>query len=86
VHAARSRRLGPAGEPEVGERRAHDGGHLAHLVPGHTGHRIEIDPQLVGMVEVLGAHRVRVQLEAGEVGHPGQRRGIARHHFVRRPA
>ena len=33
------------------------------------------------MVEIVGAHRVRVQLEAGEVGHPRERRGVARHHF-----
>ena len=30
------------------------------------------------MVEVLGAHRMRVQLQAGHVRHPRERGGIAR--------
>ena len=37
-----------------------------------AGHRVEVDPQLVGMVEVVGADRVRVQVDAAEVGDPGQ--------------
>ena len=54
-----------------------------HAMPG-TG--IEIDAQLVGMIEIVGAHRMRMQLEAREVGHPGERRGVARHDFFRGPA
>ena len=34
------------------------------------------------MLEVLGAHRVRVQLEARQVGEPGERRGVARNDLV----
>jgi hypothetical protein len=34
------------------------------------------------MLQVLGAHRVRMQLEAGEVRHPGERRRFARHHLL----
>ena len=83
VDAARSRRLRPADEPEVGERGLHDARDLAQLVPGDAGHRIEIDAQLVGVIEILGAHRVRVQLEAGEVGHPRQRGRVARHDLLR---
>ena len=45
---------------------------LADLRPFDAGHRIEVDAQLVGMLEVLGAHRMRVQLEAGEVRHPAR--------------
>ena len=56
---------------------------LADLAPRDARHRIEIDAQLVGMIEIVGAHRMRVQLEAGEVGHPRERRGIARHDFLR---
>ena len=33
------------------------------------------------MIEILGAHRMRVQLEAGEIGHPRERRRVARHDF-----
>jgi hypothetical protein len=53
------------------------------LRPLHAGHGIEVDAQLVGMVEVLRAHRVRVQLEAAEVRHPGQRGRVARHDLLR---
>ena len=49
-------------------------------------HRIEIDAQLVGMIEIVVSNRVWMQLEAGEVGHPGQRRRIARHDFFCRPS
>ena len=52
----------------------------------HARHRIEIDAQLVGMIEIVGAHRMRVQLEAGEVRHPGERRGVARHDLFRAAA
>ena len=86
VHAARARRLRPADEAEVVERRAHDAGDLADLRPLDAGHRIEIDAQFVGMIEIVGAHRMRVQLEAGEVRHPGERGGIARHDFLRAAA
>ena len=54
-----------------------------HSTPG-TG--IEIDAHLVGVIEVLGAHRVRMQLEARQVGHPDQRGGITRHDFLGRAA
>ena len=55
--------------------------HLAHLRPLDAGHRIEVHPQLVGMVQIVGADRMRMQLEAGEVGEPGQCRRVARHDF-----
>jgi hypothetical protein len=42
--------------------------HLPELVPFHAWDRVEIDAQLVRVIEIVGAHRVRVQLEAGEVG------------------
>ena len=45
------------------------------LICGHShpGHRVEVDPELVRVVEVGGAHRVRVEVDAAEVDHPGQR-------------
>ena len=43
---------------------------------GTPGHRVEVHPQLVGMVEVLGADRVRVEVDAAEVGDPGQPGGV----------
>src|ERR1700730_6172220 len=38
------------------------------------------------MIEVLGAHRVRMQLEACEVGHPRERGPVPRHHLFRATA
>ena len=83
VHAARARGLRPADEAEVVQRRVHDARDLAHLRPRDAGHRIEIDAQLVGMIEIVGAHRVRMQLEAREVRHPRERRRVARHDLLR---
>ena len=57
---------------------------VADLRPLHARHRVEIDAQLVGMIEVIVAHRMRMQLEAREVGHPRQRGRVARHDFFRR--
>src|SRR6266496_6819918 len=34
--------------------------------------RIEVDPELVGMIEGVGAHRMGMQLQTGEIGEPGQ--------------
>ena len=82
MHTARTGGLGPTDESKIGEDRARELRDLAHLRPFDAGHGIEIDPQLVGMIEVLGAHRMRMQLEAREVGQPGERCGRARHHFV----
>ena len=59
----------------------HDVRDLADLRPRDAGHRIEIDAQLVGMIEIVGANRMRVQLEAREIRHPRQRRRVARHDF-----
>ena len=82
VDAARARGLGPTDQSEVVERRLHHARDLAQLRPLDARHRVEVGAQLVGMIEILGPHRMRMELEAGEVGHPGQRRGIARHHLL----
>ena len=34
------------------------------------------------MIEILRAHRMRMQLEASEIGHPGQGRSVSRHDFL----
>ena len=61
------------------------------LAPAHPGLEeqaaardwIEVDPQLVGMLQILGTYGVRMQLEAREVGEPGECRGIAWHDLLR---
>src|SRR5688572_662539 len=60
----------------------HRGG-LPYLSPGNPRHRVEVDAQLVGMLEVLRPHRVRMELQAREVREPGERRGVARHDLLR---
>ncbi len=52
--------------------------------PFDSRHRVEVDAQFVGMLEVLGANRVRVQLEAGKIGEPGEGRRITRNDLVGR--
>jgi hypothetical protein len=54
------------------------------LVFGHAGTRIEIDAQLVGVREVVGADRVRVQLDAAEVRDPRELRSVVDHDLARR--
>ena len=36
------------------------------------------------MIEIVGAHRMRMKLETGEVRHPHQRRRVARHDLLGR--
>ena len=79
-------RLRPAGQPHRLQRVARDERHLADLRPRDAGHRVEVDPQLVGVVEVLGADRVRVEVEAAEVRDPGEAGGLVEHDLVGGPA
>ena len=72
VDPARARCLRPADQPDRLERLARDQRHLADLRPLHARDRVQVDAQLVGMVEVLGADRVRVEVDAAEVVDPGQ--------------
>ena len=86
VHAARARRLGPAAQAVLVEHVAHDQRHAPHVVPATPGPGIEIDAQLVGMLEVVGAHRVRVQVDAAEVHDPQELRRVAHDDLARGPA
>ena len=68
--------FGQPREPELLEERLHLHRHAADVGPGDAGRRIEIDAELVGMIEIAGAHRVRVQFDAAEIDHPGEARRI----------
>ena len=70
----------------VGENVADHQRHLAHLWPLDAGHRVEVDPQLVGVLQVVGPYRVRVQVDAAEVDHPRERRAVPDDDLVRGPA
>ena len=83
VHAARAARLRPAARgrapraaPSPRARRARTS---AQATPGPG---IEIDAQLVGVLEVGRAHRVRVQLDAAEVHDPGEPGRVVDDHLL----
>ena len=59
---------------------------LPDLLPRHARHGVEVDPQLVGVVEVLRPDRVRVEVEAAEVGDPCEACRLVEHDLVRGPA
>ena len=50
----------PPDETEIVERRADDTRDFLDLGPLHAGNGVEIDAQLVGMIEIVVAHRMRV--------------------------
>ena len=64
------------------EHLARDGGDGAHLRPFDSRNRIEIDAQLVWMIQIVGAYRMRMQLQACQVREPCERGGFARHDLV----
>src|SRR5438105_4766740 len=51
--------------------------HVSGVDTRPSGDGVEVDPQLVRVVEVVGPHRMRVQVDAPEVDHPRQLRGVA---------
>ena len=56
------------------------------LSPADPGHRVQVDAQLVGMVEVVGAHRMRVEVHAAQVHRPDQPGGVVQHRLLGRGA
>ena len=77
VDAARARRLRPAAQSVLVEHVSHDERDVAHVFPGRARAGVEVDAQLVGMIEVVGTHGVRVQVDAAEVDDPEELRGVA---------
>ncbi len=55
---------------------------VAGLRPRNVRDGIEIDAQLVRMVEIIRAHRMGMQFETREIGHPCKVRRMPRHGFV----
>jgi hypothetical protein len=47
-----------------------------------AGHRIKVHPQLVGMIKVAGADRMRVEVDAAQVRHPGELRRVPDDHLL----
>ena len=59
---------------------------VADVVPPDTGSRIEIDAKLVGVIGIVGADGVRMELEAAEVHDPGKPGGVIDDHLLGSPA
>jgi len=57
-------------------------GDLLYLLPRDSWHRVEVNAQFVGMLQIFCPYRVRVQLQAAQVCKPGERRGVARHDLL----
>ena len=77
VNAAGARGLRPAHETDLFQDLSQHAGDGLELRPLHAGRGIEVQSELVGMLEVLGSHRERVELQARLAGHPGEGRGVA---------
>ena len=58
------------------EHLACDQGHVDDLAPLHARHRVEVDAKFVGVGEIVGAHRVRIEVDAAHVDRPHQSGGI----------
>ena len=71
----------PTNESEIVKRSPKHERDCANVRKRHPAHRIEIDAQLIGVIEILGANRVRMKLEAGKICHPHERRRVARDNF-----
>jgi hypothetical protein len=61
-------------------------GHVEDLRPFDAGHRVEVDPQFVGMVEVAGPHGMRIEVDAAQVHRPDEAGGVVDHRLGRRGA
>ena len=83
VEAPAARRLRPGRQPVLLEHVARQQGDLDDVLPGRPRHGVEVDPQLVGVREVVGEHRVRVEVDAAEVHGPGQAGGAVDHRLLR---
>jgi hypothetical protein len=84
VDAAGARRFGPADQADVIEGFPEDESNLLQLRPLHAWHGIEVDAKLVGVIDIGGTDRMRMQLEAGKIGHPQQCGRVSRDHFFGR--
>ncbi len=83
VDALGAGRLGIAAQPVLAEHVVHHHRRTAHRVPRDARRGIEIDPQLVGMVEVAASRGPRVEVDDAEVDRPGQMGGVVGHELLR---
>src|SRR6266545_1621444 len=63
-----------------------DQGHAPHVIPAGTRAGVEIDAQLVRVLEIVGAHGMRVQVDATEIDDPQKLSRVTHDDLSRRPA
>src|SRR5258706_15864614 len=83
VDAARAGGLRPSHQSDRGERLTRNDRDVADLRPLDPRHRIEIDSQFVRMLQIVRAHRMRIEIDAPEVHDPRELRGVAHDYFFR---
>ncbi len=83
MHATRTTRLGPTNQGHLFQQRLHFERHESNILPTDTWSRIEIDTQLIRVVQVAGAHWMRVQLNATKINDPRQSCRVVYHNFFR---
>ena len=82
MNAARAGGLSIARHFEGVERVTHDKRRFQHALERCSGHRIQIEVQVVGPVDVVAARVPGIQIDAAEIDHPKQRGQILDHRKV----
>ena len=70
VHAARTAGFRPTPQTVFRKKAVDLESDFADAVPIDARARVEINAKLVGMVEIEGAHRMRMKFDAAEVNNP----------------
>ena len=78
--------FGQPTSPHRLERLLADHRHVADLGPLDAGHGVQVHPQFVGMVQVVGPDGMRIEVDAAEVVDPGQPGRVLDDDLVRGPA
>ncbi|SGO88807.1 Uncharacterised protein [Mycobacterium tuberculosis] len=76
MKAPRPGRLRPCGQPVILQHLPDHQRDLDDPLPRDPGHRVQVHPQLVGMIEVAGEHRMRIEIHTPQVDHPRQPGGV----------
>src|SRR5688572_9448073 len=66
VHAARTAGFRPAAKPEFLEKRLHFESDFTYIRPLYAWHWIQVDAKFVRVVEIAGAHGMRMKFDAAQ--------------------
>ncbi len=83
MHAARAAGFRPTPQAIFTKKAVHCKSDFANRIPIHAGAGIEVNAQLIGMVEIGRAHRMRMKFHASEINDPRQPRPIVHNQFPR---